>query len=73
MITVLTNVDRDHLVNYDGSFSKLREAFLGLSIQLAVLCGCSSRVWMIQLLRRCCLKLLAQYHLRVLRERRCAC
>ena len=29
MITVLTNVDRDHLVNYDGSFSKLREAFLG--------------------------------------------
>ncbi len=29
MITVLTNVDRDHLVNYEGSFSKLREAFHG--------------------------------------------
>ena len=24
MITVLTNVDRDHLVNYEGSFSKLK-------------------------------------------------
>lgn len=29
MITVLTNVDRDHLVNYEGSFTKLREAFHG--------------------------------------------
>ncbi|MBT5204653.1 MAG: UDP-N-acetylmuramate--L-alanine ligase [Gammaproteobacteria bacterium] len=28
MLVVLTNVDRDHLSNYDGSFSKLKEAFL---------------------------------------------
>jgi UDP-N-acetylmuramate--alanine ligase len=28
MVVVLTNVDRDHLANYDGSFAKLKEAFL---------------------------------------------
>lgn len=28
MVVVLTNVDRDHLANYDGSFSKLKEAFV---------------------------------------------
>lgn len=28
MVTVLTNIDRDHLSNYDGSFSKLTQAFL---------------------------------------------
>jgi UDP-N-acetylmuramate--alanine ligase len=28
MVVVLTNVDRDHLANYEGSFAKLKEAFL---------------------------------------------
>jgi UDP-N-acetylmuramate--alanine ligase len=28
MAVILTNVDRDHLVNFEGSFSKLQEAFL---------------------------------------------
>ena len=28
LVAVLTNVDRDHLSNYDGSFAKLKEAFL---------------------------------------------
>ncbi len=28
MISVLTNVDRDHLANYDDSFEKLKQAFL---------------------------------------------
>ena len=28
MLTVLTNVDRDHLVNYEGSFKKLQQAFI---------------------------------------------
>ncbi|MDA0789272.1 MAG: UDP-N-acetylmuramate--L-alanine ligase [Proteobacteria bacterium] len=28
MVTVLTNIDRDHLNNYDGSFTKLTQAFL---------------------------------------------
>ncbi len=28
MVTVLTNVDRDHLANYEGSFDKLKNAFV---------------------------------------------
>ena len=28
MVVVLTNVDRDHLANYEGSFTKLKEAFV---------------------------------------------
>ncbi|MBT4494439.1 MAG: UDP-N-acetylmuramate--L-alanine ligase [Gammaproteobacteria bacterium] len=28
MVTVLTNVDKDHLANYDGSFEKLKSAFV---------------------------------------------
>ena len=28
IVVVLTNVDRDHLANYEGSFAKLKEAFL---------------------------------------------
>ena len=28
MLTVLTNVDRDHLINYEGSFKKLQQAFI---------------------------------------------
>jgi UDP-N-acetylmuramate--alanine ligase len=28
MVVVLTNVDRDHLANYEGSFDKLQKAFL---------------------------------------------
>ena len=28
MVTVLTNVDRDHLANYEGSFDKLKTAFV---------------------------------------------
>ena len=28
MVTVLTNVDKDHLANYDGSFEKLKTAFI---------------------------------------------
>ncbi len=28
MVVVLTNVDRDHLSNYEGSFQKLKEAFV---------------------------------------------
>ena len=28
MVSVLTNVDRDHLANYEGSFEKLQKAFL---------------------------------------------
>ena len=28
MVVILTNIDRDHLNNYEGSFEKLKEAFL---------------------------------------------
>ncbi|MBT3563102.1 MAG: UDP-N-acetylmuramate--L-alanine ligase, partial [Gammaproteobacteria bacterium] len=28
MVSVLTNIDRDHLANYEGSFEKLKTAFL---------------------------------------------
>ena len=28
MLTVLTNVDRDHLINYEGSFKRLQQAFI---------------------------------------------
>ena len=37
MVSVLTNIDRDHLANYEGSFDKLKAAFLRVCSQPALL------------------------------------
>ena len=36
MVAVLTNIDKDHLANYDGSFEKLKDAFVALATAFAI-------------------------------------